>query len=155
MQYKTIVILDSILSQLKISPTPADSEAGNKVAAGGSNSLSTWDSFIQMLGLVILLIVILIAAYYTTRFIGGIRQGQLKHSNFQVIDAYRISPNKVIEIVKIANKYVVIAIGKDTINYITELDESEVFIRTEQGNELQSFTQTLDKLKKGINPRNK
>ena len=147
MQYKTIVILDSILSQLKTTPTPAASDTESKVAAGVSNSVSTGDSFIQMLGLVILLIVILIAAYYTTKFIGGMKQGQLKHSNFRVIDSYRIGPNKVIEIVKIANKYVVIAIGKDSINYITELDEAEVLIKSEPGKELQSFTQTLDKLR--------
>ncbi|MDF2510887.1 MAG: hypothetical protein K0S04_753 [Herbinix sp.] len=155
MQHKTIVILDSILSQLKTTPTPAAEDAQSNVAAGVSGSVSTVDSFIQMLGLVVLLIVILIAAYYTTKFIGGMRQGQLKHSNFQVIDAYRISPNKVIEIVKIANKYVVIAIGKDSINYITELDEAEVLIKTEPGKELQSFTQTLDRLRKGHNPSNK
>jgi flagellar protein FliO/FliZ len=155
MQHKTIVILDSILSQLKTTPIPAANDTESKVAAGVSHSVSTWDSFIQMLGLVILLIVILIAAYYTTKFIGGMKQGQLKHSNFQVIDAYRIGPNKAIEIVKIANKYVVIAIGKDSINYITELDEAEVFIKSEQGKEAQSFTQTLDKLRNGFNPRTK
>ncbi len=155
MQHKTIVILDSILSQLKTTPTPAANDTESNVAAGVSNSVSTWDSFIQMLGLVILLIVILIAAYYTTKFIGGMKQGQLKHSNFQVIDAYRIGPNKVIEIVKVANKYLVIAIGKDSINYITELDEAEVLIKSEPGIEVQSFTQTLDKLRNGFNPRNK
>ncbi len=158
MRYKTIVILDStdrILSQLNSTPTPTAGEAGNTAAAGVSGSLSAWDSFIQMLGLVILLIVILIAAYYTTKFIGGMKQGQLSRSNFQVIDAYRISPNKVIQIVKIANKYIVLAIGKDSINYITELDESEISLKTEQEKEPQSFTQILERLKLGQNPRNK
>lgn len=155
MQYKTIVILDNLLSQLKSTPTPTAEGAGNTAAAGVSGSLSVWDSFVQMLGLVILLIVILIAAYYTTKFIGGMRQGQLMHSNFQVIDAYRISPNKVIQIVKIANKYVVIAIGKDSINYITELDESEIVMKTERDKQPQSFTQILEQLKMGHNPRNK
>lgn len=155
MQYKTIVILDNLLSQLKSTPTPTAEGAGNTATAGVSGSLSVWDSFVQMLGLVILLIVILIAAYYTTKFIGGMRQGQLMYSNFQVIDAYRISPNKVIQIVKIANKYVVIAIGKDSINYITELDESEIVMKTERDKQPQSFTQILEQLKMGHNPRNK
>ncbi len=154
MYHKTIVILDGILSQLKTTPTPAAGETKDSLVPGATGSVSAWDSFVQMLGLILLLVIILIAAYYTTKFIGGIRQGQLKHSNFQVIDAYRIGPNKAIEIVKIANKYVVIAIGKDTVNYITELDEAEVSVREEkwEGKELQSFAQTLDKLKKKITP---
>jgi len=139
------------LSKLKTTPTPAAGENQDSFVSGAAGSMSPWDNFIQMLGLIILLVIILVAAYYTTRFVGSIRQGQLKHSNFQVIDAYRIGPNKVIEIVKIANKYIVIAIGKDTVNYITELDEAEVSVREEQGKELQSFAQTLDKLKKRMN----
>lgn len=111
------------------------------------NSSSTWDSFVQLLGLVILLIVVLAAAYYTTRFVGGIKQGQLRNSNFDVVDAYRIGPNKVIQIVRIANKYIVIAISKDTISYITELEESQVYIRDPQSPDKQSFKQTLEKLR--------
>ncbi len=109
--------------------------------------LSTFDSFSQLIGLVFLLIAILIAAYFTSKFVGGIKLGQLKNSNFKVIDSYRVSPNKVIQIVKIANKFIVIAIGKDTINVITELDEAEVLIKEDHIGEKLNFKQILDKLK--------
>ena len=71
----------------------------------------------------------------------------MKKSNFQVIDSYRVTPNKALQIVKIGNKYVVVAIGKDNINFITELDEAEVIIRESHQGEKQSFKQILDKLK--------
>lgn len=144
MYEKTIFIMLNKVNDLKGTPAPT---AAAKAAEGASRSVSTWDSFIQLVGLLILLIVILAAAYYTSRFVGGLKLGQMKNSNFTVIDAYRISPNKVIQIVKIANKYIVIAIGKDTINYITELDETEVFIRETHTGEKQSFKQTLEKLR--------
>ena len=73
--------------------------------------------------------------------------GQLKNSNFKVIDTYRISPNKFLQIVKIANKFVVISVGKDAVNFITELDESEVFIRDDSTKENINFKQILEKMR--------
>lgn len=150
MNKKTMVILQSILPDLKnATPTPTVSpEAAQNGAGGVSITGSTWDSFVQLAGLVFLLIIILAAAYYTSRIVGGIKLGQMKNSNFQVIDTYRISQNKAIQIVKVANKYVVISIGKDTINYITELDEAEVLVKEIKAPDIVSFKQTLDKLRK-------
>ncbi len=141
-----IMLLEGLdLDKIIGTPTPLP-------AAGGSSATmpqgtSTYDSILQLVGLVFLLIIILVAAYYTSRLIGGIKLGQMKKSNFQVIDSYRVTPNKALQIVKIGNKYVVVAIGKDNINFITELDESEVIIRESQQGEKQSFKQILDKLK--------
>jgi flagellar biosynthesis protein FliP len=112
-----------------------------------SQGLSTSDNFLQLIGLVLLLVIILVAAYYTTKYVGGIKMGQMKNSNFRVIDSYQVSPNKVLQIVKIGNKFVVIAIGKDTINYITELDESEVLIKETGTGEKLNFKQILDKMR--------
>lgn len=133
------------MNELKDSLTPTPS--GIPGVKEGVSSLSTWDSFLQLVGLFVLLIVILVAAYFTSRFVGGVKLGQMKNTNFRVIDAYRISPNKVIQIVKIANKYIVIAIAKDTVTYITELEETEVLIRETHTGERQSFKQTLEKLR--------
>lgn len=134
-----------LINALNSSPTPSP-EGGSGAAFDGG--ISTADSFVQMVSLVLILIIILVAAYYTSRFVGKIKMGQMSKSNFQVIDTYRISQNKALQIVKIANKYVVIAIAKDTIEVITELEEAEVMIREFHSDEKQSFKQILDKLKK-------
>lgn len=108
---------------------------------------STGNSAWQLVWLVLLLIFILVAAYYTSRFIGGVKLGQMKNSNFQLIDTYRISPNKVMQIVKVGNKFVVIAIGKDTVNLITELDESEITLKESIMIGKPNFKQIFDKLR--------
>ncbi len=133
-----------LISALNGSPTPSP-EGGSGAAFNGG--ISTTDSFVQLVSLVFVLIIILVAAYYTSRFVGKMKMGQMNKSNFQVIDTYRISQNKALQIVKIANKYVVIAIAKDTIEIITELDEAEVMIREVHNDEKQNFKQILDKLK--------
>lgn len=152
MQEKARILLQSgssIIDQIN-GMTPAPTAAPGTVnqtipeIAGSGSGL---DSFLQLIGLVFLLIIILIATYYTTRLVGGIKQNQLKNSNFQVIDAYRVSANKVVQIVKIGNKYIVLGIGKDTINYITELEEAEVLIRENNASEKISFKQILEKVR--------
>ncbi len=110
-------------------------------------SYSSPGNILQLLGLVLLLVIILIAAYYTSRFVGRIKMGQSKDSNIQVIEAYRISTNKMLQIVKIANKYVVLGISKDNITFITELDESEVLEHNVNEGEKQSFRHIFEKIK--------
>ncbi|NLP34593.1 MAG: flagellar biosynthetic protein FliO [Clostridiales bacterium] len=109
--------------------------------------LTSSDNIWEFLGLVLLLVIILIATYYTTKWIGKAKAGQLKSSNFELIDSYRISPNKMLQIVKVADKYIVIAVGKDFTEYITELDESQVKLREGQSNDNISFKKILEKLK--------
>lgn len=140
MSGKTMVILQATIDEAK----------GNTKAPAASE-LSTGDNILQLLGLVFLLIVILVAAYYTSKFVGGVKLGQLKNSNFHVIDTYRVSQNKMLQIVKIGNKYVVIAIGKDTINFITELDEADVLLKEVHTGEKPNFKQILDKLNSKMN----
>lgn len=147
MAEKTIVVLSSTIDALNsMTPTPTPVTT-DSVKEGLTATTSTLDSFLQLIGLVFLLLIILVAAYFTSRFVGNMKLGQLKNSNFKVVDAYRISPNKMLQIVKIANKYVVIAIGKDTIEYITEVDEAEVYIKDPQDGEKLSFKQVFEKLK--------
>lgn len=144
---KTLVMLLESIDMDKIvgTPTPSLQEGSSQELM--KRTASSYDSVWQLVSLVLILVIILVAAYYTSRFIGGMKLGQMKKSNFQVIDSYRVTPNKALQIVKIGNKYVVISIGKDNISYITELDESEVVIKEPYQGGKQSFKQILDKLK--------
>ena len=124
-----------------------EAEAVKEAVRDTPVGLSTADNLWQLLGLVFVLIIVLVAAYYTTKYVGNIKLGQMKNSNFTAIDSYRLSPNKLLQIVKIGNKYVVIAITKDNINFITELDEDEVLLREDQPVERPDFKKILEKLR--------
>lgn len=108
---------------------------------------STWGNILQLLGLCIILVVILIAAYYTSRFVGRYKLGQIRNSNFEVIEVYRISTNKMLQLVRIADKYVVLGITKDQITYITELDKDNILTNEVEEGEKLSFSQIIEKFK--------
>ncbi|MBH1942000.1 flagellar biosynthetic protein FliO [Mobilitalea sibirica] len=142
MNFKTIVILQSSTKKDEIVKG-----LNEEIQEAVPVQYSTVDNILQFVGLVLLLIFILAAAYYTSKFIGKMKLGQLKNSNFQVIDTYRVNQNKMLQIIKVGSKYLLIAIGKDTIQYITELDESEVITHEVNTVERQTFKQVFDKLK--------
>lgn len=123
--------------------TPTSSPITDKAIGTVSQSYG----ILELIKLVFILVLILVAAYFATKYIGKISMGQLKNSNFKVIDTYRISSNKFLQIVKIGNKFVVISVGKDAVNFITELDESEVFVREGNAKESVNFKQILEKMR--------
>lgn len=86
-------------------------------------AVSKADSVIQFLTVLIIFVIVLGATWFTTRYIAGVQKGKLKGNNFEVIDSFRLSPNKYIQIIRIGNRYLAIAVCKDTVTVLTELDK--------------------------------
>lgn len=89
---------------------------------------SETDSILKLIGLIVLCILVLIASYYTTKFVGKSQMKKQNGSNFQIIDACRLSQNKMLQLVRAGNKYLVLAVCKDNIQVLTELNESDIEI---------------------------
>lgn len=108
-------------------------------------------SDIQMAGrlivLVLIFIIVLALAYFAARLTGSYQSNVInKQSNIKIIEVFRISSNRTIEIIKIGEHYLAIAVSKDSITLLTELDENEV---NEQEKTLEpiDFKKILDKIK--------
>lgn len=91
--------------------------------ATGQNSIQ---SLFELLGLILIFVIVLVVCYYTTRFVAGRQLVQKRMGNFEIIETFAISQNKYLQLIRMGNKYVVISVTKDSMNYITELDENEV-----------------------------
>lgn len=135
-----------VLLQATINETYIDG-LNESVSKQATRDFSTSNSFLELLGLILLLGVILVATYFTTRFIGKYKMGQLKSSNFHVIDTYQISQSKMLQLIKVGNRYIVISICKDTITYITEIEEAQVITKDDLGENKLSFKQAFENLR--------
>jgi len=115
------------------------------------------ESFFQLLGVLLIFIFVLAATYFTTRWVAGFQKSQLNNKNLQVIETLKITTNKYIQIVKVADQYLVIAIGKDEINLLTILDSDSIDEEIVQNADLpinmESFQDILEKVKKRIPQR--
>lgn len=117
--------------------------------------MSSMDSLFQLIGVSILFIIILVITYYTTKFVGGAKLGMTKNSNFKVIETFKITQNKYLQLIQIGTRYFVISISKDDIRFLTELNENEIKQQDEtkppKSNFTELFNSVLKKQKEKIN----
>ena len=81
-------------------------------------SSGTIDSIAQLISMILIFIFVLALTYFTTRFVGSYQKNKMAGSNVNVLETFRISNNKYIQIIKIGKKYFAIAVCKDTITYL-------------------------------------
>ncbi len=110
----------------------------------------TIGNILQLIGLIIVFILILCATYYTSRWIGKSSFTQQRAANIQVVETFRLSQTKYIQIIRAGTRrYFVIAVSKENITYIAELKEEDIILRDEsQTAEKVSFSDIMKKLKK-------
>lgn len=106
------------------------------------------DNFLQFIGALGIFIFVLAITYFVTRWIGNYQKTQWKNRNMQVIETMRVTNNKFIQIVKVAEEYLVIAIGKDRIELLTKLDEVSIqALKLPEDKPMESFQEILKKWK--------
>lgn len=84
------------------------------------------NSFVQFLTVLILFLFVLVITYITTRYIAGIEKNKLITGNMELIETLRISNNKYLQIIKVGGKYLCVAVCKDTVTMLVELEEEEI-----------------------------
>ncbi len=109
------------------------------------------ESFTQFLTVILVFLFVLALTYFTTRFVGNYQKARSVNRNFEVIETYRITNGKYLQIVKIGEKYVVIGIGKDNITSICELSADDIKPVTESSfQSVDTFRTIFEKAKKRI-----
>lgn len=88
--------------------------------------VSKIDSFVQLVTVLVLFVVVLGITWLVTRYIAGFQKGRMQGSNFEMIDSLRISQNKYIQIIRIGEHYVAVAVCKDTVTVLADLDKDEI-----------------------------
>lgn len=110
------------------------------VHPGGNNTV------LQLLGLLFIFIIVLVGAWYVSKFIGNKTMQGFGNKNINIIETFNMGNNKAIQIVRIANKYMAIGIGKEEINVLTELDEQDIILKSGDDSSI-SFKDILNSAK--------
>mgnify|MGYP004611378933 FL=1 len=110
------------------------------------------EAFSQLLTLLIIFVFVLAVTYYVTRFVGNYQKNKLSGSNINILETMRIANNKYIQIVKIGSRVFAIAVAKDTVSYLCELDEDELTYNESSSGKMlinnDNFKEILEKFKK-------
>ena len=102
------------------------------------------DSYLQFVFILILFVVILALSAFATKWMAGYQKEKGLSGNIEVIETSRISPNKYIQIVRIGDKYMAIAVGKDL---IWHFKEDMRFFRETTAEDNLNFKEVFEKFK--------
>lgn len=105
------------------------------------------DAAVQFITVLIIFIAVLTLTYYTTKWTANYQKGKLTSKNIEVIETFKLTANKYIQIIRTGEKYLAIVHCKDTVTVLTELSKDEIK-RAEEGAESGfNFQAILDKAK--------
>ncbi len=105
------------------------------------------NSIAQFVTVLLIFLFVLVITYFTTRYIASIEKKRMVTGNMELLDALRISNNKYLQIVKVGSKYLCLAVCKDTVTMLVELEQEDI---KEIESEIKpvDFQDILEKVKK-------
>lgn len=112
-------------------------------------STSGLETFTQLLTLIIVFALVLALTYFVTRFAGNYQKSKLSGGNINVLETVRISNSKYIQIIQIGNRFFAIAVCKDTVTVISEIEQGDLVLSDNTTQvKSESFKSILEKFKK-------
>ncbi len=80
----------------------------------------------RLLTVIVLFIIVLFLAVFSTRLAGRLQKGQLKNKNIKAIETFHIAPERYIQIVEVGGRILVLGITKSSVNLLCELDGDDI-----------------------------
>ena len=104
--------------------------------------------FVQFLTLIVIFIFVVGITLIATRWIANYQKGISHAANIEVVETCRLTTNKYVQIIRVGEKYMAIAIGRDEVNFLTEISADELKDTAVNMNPMPEFTKVLAKFKK-------
>ncbi len=87
---------------------------------------SSLNSFIQLIGALLIFLFVLAITYLTTKWLGGYQRASMFNKNLQIVESLKIDASKYIALVKAGEIYLVVAVGKDEMTVLAQLTEEQL-----------------------------
>ena len=105
------------------------------------------DSTVQLITVILIFIFVLALTYITTKFTAGLQKSKMASPNVEVIETFKLSTNKYVQIIRIGKKYYSIVVCKDTVTLMGELQEHGIELLKSGTEATMSFQEILNKAK--------
>lgn len=90
------------------------------------------ESVVRFLVVLFIFLFVCVLTYFGTRFIATVQKGQMNCTNIDVVETFRIAPNKYVQIIRIADEYVAICVCKDTVTFLTKVDKGQLELTSDK-----------------------
>ena len=105
----------------------------------------------QLLTMLAVFALVLVLAWLTARFIAGYQKtGGIAGTNIEIIEAARLSQSQIVELLRIGDRYIAVAVGKDHVEKLGEwtADEIQISIPEKKPGNMPDFGSVLKNLGK-------
>ncbi len=105
------------------------------------------DSFVQFITVLLIFLFVLVITYFVTKWIAKYQETQTTGTNIEIIETQRITASKFIQIIRVGSKYFAIAICKDSITMISEIQKDDIVSISHDNLDNMSFKSIFEKVK--------
>lgn len=106
--------------------------------------LTSSDGWAQLITVLLIFVAVLALTAYTTKYIAKVQRQNTISGNLEILETIRISGTKYIQLVRIGETYVAMAVCKDTVTKLCEIPKEQLKEKTPEGNSGFSFKELLD-----------
>ncbi len=106
------------------------------------------NAYLQFMTVLILFVFVLMITFWVTKWIAGYQKGRTINTNMELIETFRLTNNKYIQIIRVGQKYLAVAIGKDSVTMLSEIPEEELHFSEGSTSGVSSFKDMLAKIQR-------
>ena len=106
------------------------------------------NAYLQFMTVLILFVFVLAITFWVTKWIAGYQRGRAINTNMELIETFRLTNNKYIQIIRVGQKYLAVAIGKDSVTMLTEIPEEDLMLSSGDGGTQAGFKELFEKVQK-------
>ena len=82
-------------------------------------------SYAQFIAVLLIFVIVLAVTAYSTKWIAGYQKKQGMCANMELLEAIRLGNNKYIQVVRLGEKFLALAVCKDTVTVLCEIPREE------------------------------
>lgn len=113
------------------------------------SSASGVDSVVQFITVLVIFVLVLALTLCVTKWVAGYQKTQMVGKNMEVIETLRLPPDKYVQIVRVGKHYLAVAVSKEQVTLLAQLDKDELEDVTDVSSDM-SFSKVFDRFKKEV-----
>ena len=105
------------------------------------------NSYLQFCTVLIIFILVLGITWVATKWIANFQSGKAGGTNIEIVETYRLTANKYIQIIRTGEKYLAVAICKDTVTMLAEIPAEQIHLSDKSADPMTDFKKIFEKAK--------
>lgn len=106
--------------------------------------LTGGSSYAQLITVLVIFVLVLGVTAWVTRWMADYQKAQNMNANIEIVETVRITSNKYIQLVRVGQKYMAIAVCKDTVTMLCEVPEEQLVFKDASRSKI-NFKDLLEK----------